>query len=287
MTSLQHVIDYKHSLLSARPNFAKALLDFETFLGATLDDLISKAKVLNDQRRHAKTRRDIRTYLTCQIYLLQKHLHRLNQFKAEIHTRVGMILSPSEAAAAEEQQTEISFGKTIDSNVADDNDKYLESNVNAILKAEASKRVKTSSAAKKSSILTSQQQPVLTQSQADDQFLRLLADMSKMKTRCKHILDVTDRYCVLDQDTDQDQTDHQARRSTSPSGKLSSDEDLADHSCDSSHSVESIQSGSTSSSPRIHGNVIKTTVTSVSSHLAVIAKTYTKRHAVNTSSLTR
>ena len=31
----------------------------------------------------------------------------------------------------------------------------------------------------------------------DQQFMQILADMSKMKTRCKHILDVTDRYCVL------------------------------------------------------------------------------------------
>ena len=31
----------------------------------------------------------------------------------------------------------------------------------------------------------------------DTQLLQLLADMNKMKRRCKHILDVTDRYCVL------------------------------------------------------------------------------------------
>ena len=31
----------------------------------------------------------------------------------------------------------------------------------------------------------------------DLQLLQLLADMNKMKRRCKHILDVTDRYCVL------------------------------------------------------------------------------------------
>jgi hypothetical protein len=33
--------------------------------------------------------------------------------------------------------------------------------------------------------------------QADQQLLQLLADMNKMKRRCKHILDVTDRYCAL------------------------------------------------------------------------------------------
>ena len=31
----------------------------------------------------------------------------------------------------------------------------------------------------------------------DQQLLQLLADMNKMKRRCKHILDVTDRYCAL------------------------------------------------------------------------------------------
>ena len=31
----------------------------------------------------------------------------------------------------------------------------------------------------------------------NQQLLQLLADMNKMKRRCKHILDVTDRYCAL------------------------------------------------------------------------------------------
>lgn len=31
----------------------------------------------------------------------------------------------------------------------------------------------------------------------DQQLLQMLADMNKMKRRCKHILDVTDRYCTL------------------------------------------------------------------------------------------
>jgi hypothetical protein len=35
------------------------------------------------------------------------------------------------------------------------------------------------------------------QLRADQQLLQLLADMNRMKRRCKHILDVTDRYCAL------------------------------------------------------------------------------------------
>ena len=52
---------------------------------------------------------------------------------------------------------------------------------------------------------------------------------------------------------------------------------------DSLHSNDSVNSresaGGNNSTPKLNGNVIKTTVTSVSSHLAVIAKTYTKRHS--------
>lgn len=182
-------IDYNHTLLQSRPNFAKALKDFETFLIATQDDLQRKFTVLNEQRANRKTSRNVRTYLSLQNYLLQKHLHRLSEFQMEISARVSLI--------------------------------FAKSNV--------------------------------SQAQADGEFLQILADMSKMKTRCKHILDVTDRYCVL----------------TEEDAKLQS---LSDSSSES-------ESSKSESSPKINGNVIKTTVTSVSSHLAVIAKTYTKRHS--------
>ena len=81
-----------------------------------------------------------------------------------------------------------------------------------------------------------------------------------MKTRCKHILDVTDRYCVL---TEEAESCH------NPKSLNDSKED----SLDSTDSTES------SGSLKLHGNVVKTTVSSLSSHLAVIAKTYTKRHS--------
>ena len=92
--------------------------------------------------------------------------------------------------------------------------------------------------------------------------MQILADMSKMKTRCKHILDVTDRYCVLTE--------------TCPtiSPNLSADDESKDDSIDSTDTTDS-----TGSVVKLRGNVVKTTVSSLSSHLAVIAKTYTKRHS--------
>jgi hypothetical protein len=191
------MIDDQHPLLQSLPNFAKALKDFDTFLTATLEDLQTKTKVLTHQK--SKTSRNIKNYLSLQIYLLQKHLRRLDEFQSEIHSRVTCIFNRE-----------------------------------------------------------------LTQTEADQQFLKLLADMSKMKTRCKHILDVTDRHCVLQESSNcaSDQEDqHQAH------------EDSLDSTSESTNSSDN------RSSPKLQGNVIKTTVTSVSSHLAVIAKTYTKRHS--------
>ena len=198
------MIDDQHPLLQSRPNFAKALKDFDTFLTATLEDLQTKTKVLTHQK--SKTSRNIKNYLSLQIYLLQKHLRRLDEFQSEIHSRVTCIFNREH----------------------------------------------------------------VTQNEADQQFLKLLADMSKMKTRCKHILDVTDRYCVLQETSNNcasDQEDqHQAH------------EDSLDSTSESTNS-SSDNNQHRSSSPKLQGNVIKTTVTSVSSHLAVIAKTYTKRHS--------
>lgn len=203
-------IDYDHNLLQSRPNFAKALKDFETFLIATQEDLQRKFRVLNEQRNNRKTSRNVRTYLSLQNYLLQKHLRRLAEFEIEILSRVSAILNNSN----------------------------------------------------------------ITIKDADGAFLQLLADMSKMKTRCKHILDVTDRYCVLSEDAG---ANFEAKlENEAENFKANMSEDSLDSNDSNSSSGSSANSNS---APKLNGNVIKTTVSSVSSHLAVIAKTYTKRHS--------
>jgi len=150
---------------------------------------------LESQKSHRKTSRNLKTYLSLQNYLLNKHLTRLHEFQNEIYARVAIVFAQED----------------------------------------------------------------LKQNGADEQFLSILADMSKMKTRCKHILDVTDRYCVL---TEEAESCHNPKLNDSKEDSL-----------DSTDSTES------SGSLKLHGNVVKTTVSSLSSHLAVIAKTYTKRHS--------
>merc|ERR1712038_1518366 len=111
--------------------------------------------------------RNVKTYLSLQNYLLQKHLHRLNEFQSEIYSRVSTIFNCT------------------------------------------------------------------TQCEADKQFVQILADMSKMKTRCKHILDVTDRYCVLSEEIEIQNTS--AAGNNLAASPTHSNED----SLDSSHSTGS------------------------------------------------
>ena len=86
-------IDYEHHLLQSRPNFAKALKDFETFLLATTEDLQNKFRVLESQKSHRKTSRNLKTYLSLQNYLLNKHLTRLHEFQNEIYARVAIVFA--------------------------------------------------------------------------------------------------------------------------------------------------------------------------------------------------
>lgn len=272
-------IDYGHSLLRARPNFTKALHEFQTFLKATLKDLQVKHQSLLSLRNANKTNRNVKTYLSCQIYLLRKHLRRLEEFDMEICSRLKSLLDSTTTNAGDQQQeTEISFGKL----TLQDRDEYLKVNVNAILKVDSKSGLKESlddsigsrrskndsigsNSSDSSSSCSSSPCPPL-QGPADNQLLQILADINKMKRRCKHILDVTDKYCVL------------GSNPASSSGSLDEYYLAGDSSCDSSYSADS---SSSLPSPVVPGNMFKTTLESVGSHLAVIAKTYTKRHSSN------
>ncbi len=109
--------------------------------------------------------------------------------------------------------------------------------------------------------------------------MQLLADLAKMKRRCKHILDVTDRFCVLtDQDLKIDTSDVRSRSVEDLSSTDSVDSDTFPtlETSASSSSTSPVPNVSTTTSP-ITQNIVKSTFESFGSHLAVIAKTYTRK----------
>ncbi len=113
--------------------------------------------------------------------------------------------------------------------------------------------------------------------------VQLLADVGKMKTRCKHILDVTDRYCVLsDQDLNIIEETGVGQIEVEESSSSSSDRDSPDGGLRLEAQGLSPAPGSSSSSP-ITQHLVKSTFESFGSHLAVIAKTYTRKRGHSSS----
>ena len=129
---------------------------------------------------------------------------------------------------------------------------------------------------------------------------QLHSDLAKMKRRCKHVLDVTDRYCVLTR-TDLKLEEQEGNEAAAPaadgqsrppsqnrslggqSGHSSSEDSVdggsVDSSCDEAGSVASCPAnveGPLPVSP-VARHMVRSTLESFGSHLRVIAKTYTKR----------
>lgn len=114
--------------------------------------------------------------------------------------------------------------------------------------------------------------------QNEESWTQFLADIGKMKTRCKHILDVTDRYCVLRPE------ELHIKNLENISNRISMS--IEDVSSMSSSSVDEtdcakkevvFMSPNTNPPNQITQNIVKSTLQSFGCHLAVIAKTYTRR----------
>ncbi len=115
---------------------------------------------------------------------------------------------------------------------------------------------------------------------AEREMERLLADAAKMRTRCKHVLDVTDRYCVL---TDEDLRIDANLGQHRILGEAMSDDDLDTTKAFGTSSIPAAPSSPLPASP-ITQHIVRSTLESFGSHLSVIAKTYTRRRGHSFSS---
>jgi hypothetical protein len=143
----------------------------------------------------------------------------------------------------------------------------------------------------------------------DKELLALLADMKKMKRRCKHVLDVTDKYCVLNNEMDLKLDLHKVEvadlnASLSKSPTTSPWSTRCSSACSSPSeapspfnpdnilpSEEDEVDGLTSSANRNvttslqlpasinDRGLFKITLDSFGEHLGVLIKTYTRRHS--------
>jgi len=202
------------ALEESKPGFVESLKAFSLFLSLALQDLAAK-KAMAFEKAENNDSAKVRNYIKCQCYMLQKHISRLDKFDREVTERLNKIdtfdfqrpLSPAIQtppppsallkAAVEIDEVDGSScsgkapGSPFDFSLHDDSIDVRERSV-------------SSASSQDSQALSLPESDVTDKTISDDVtstdnkqrriLCQLEADMIKMKRRCKHILDVTDRY---------------------------------------------------------------------------------------------
>jgi len=280
----------KHPVVRLHPEFVQHYADFATLVDKSLSDLSDKGNRLEQFRESFKagkgfSNRRNRNYVSCQIFMLQRHSSRLGDFLSEVHGRLFKILGPSgvprpkwlpdvDVAAGGAKRGLFKGGKAlslpeirVDAHfrVAVPNVERTrpsrsslssESSLSSAASAgESEDSFNASRTEERDDALPEDPPPQSVLDGKSEKLLKLMADIEKMKRRCKHILDVTDKFCIL------------------------TPESLSVNEVDGSE-ISAARKSPAEPSP----NLVKVTLESIGSHLAVFTKTYTSRHSTGASS---
>ena len=395
-----------HSLLQSKPNFVSSLNEFINFLKLTLDDLKAKQQTLKAQKKILTQNRTAKNYLKCQIYMLKKHIQRLDGFNAEVEARLNSVLKQEQSNVSDSNNKEdkveellspidtgdhgnnvasnetfresaidcgqleenkhthssglailphTGSGEGLDVTASSISSNSLQSAIDDVLRHDRSyttdsitstndaiisdsdkndsntdKKVspqkencinaddvkaddsigsipqKSDSLDTKNLQKNGQDGSDTNNNSIDQELSVLLEDMKKMKRRCKRVLDVTDKYCVLNNETDLkldlqqgEVADLNASLSKSPttspwstrcsSACSSNSESSSPTNPDNTLTFEDEVDGVAGENKQITNlqlpssindkGLFKITLDSFGEHLGVLMKTYTRRHS--------
>jgi hypothetical protein len=237
-------------LLSLHPNFAQALNEFKLFLDAAETDLDGKADRLREQKKQLQESPTSRKRRSSTT--ARKYVECQLFMLSKHRSRMGLFRRETEESLAQISR-QIGAADEVDSAASPSNTAGLSND-------------------------------------SRQSIFQLQSDLSKMKRRCKHMLDVTDRYCVLDDSDlklDELQLDPLSRplsqNNSIPS--TSGSDDSVDGSISSADEAASVMSCPTNLFPtsgalppnQMTKHMVRSTFESFGSHLRVIAKTYTRK----------
>ena len=220
-----------------KPGILKEVNDFNAFLSLTLQDLKEKREQMTAQTAPNPS---LKRYIKCQNFMIRKHIQRLEKFDREVAKRLSTLSAtfqrPSSPVLSETDDVDApgtaeSFRET----AVDCGDPDLSPTPTMDCSMSSSSSSSSNDSAKELSV------------ESERQLRQLEGDLAKMKRRCKHIMDVTDRYVGAIP-----QNDDLKGRSVSP-------EMTEDHEPDDFKAV-------------------RLTLESCADHMKVLLKTYTKRH---------
>lgn len=239
------------ALEDTKPGFVDSLKAFSHFLSLALDDLTLKKEMASSKTDIESA--PVRNYIRCQCFMLQKHIHRLERFDREVTERLNKMdaieferpLSPVITS-----DDEVDGGKAMFDSFSSDSSGPVRDRSVSSASSQDSCQTNISEASHISADDICKPRKELSQ---------LEADMIKMKRRCKHMLDVADRYigpletCVS-----------------------MSESEVSSGSPVNSHSIEDKNSPSEKFEDF---KAFRLTCESFGDHLKVLIKTYTNKHS--------
>jgi len=243
------------ALEEAKPGFVDSLKAFSHFLSLALDDLTLKKEMASSRIEIESAQ--VRNYIRCQRYMLQKHISRLEKFDREVTQRLNKMdaveferpLSPEVVVSDDEVDGKAMFESFNSDSLSPVRDRSVSS-----VSSQDSCQTTMSEASHVSFDDSCLPRKVLSQ---------LEADMIKMKRRCKHMLDVADRYI----------------------GPLESSISESETSCDSPQNPSSVEDKNSPSEKFEDFKAFRLTCESFGDHLKVLIKTYTNRHSSRVNSV--
>ena len=210
----------KNSFPQSTDNLISILNEFLVFLKITIDDLKAKRQTLKLQHRILVEDRMAKMYLSCQIVMLKKHIHRLECFDTQIDVMLNLQHNkgiPNDGEMSHISSLVRNFSSSKIYQVPEINTKGNltgKDNEHTTLSLDYIKQCSPDCDVNLtnndiSSPLNAYVQ-LNTENSLDPIFNNLeykelskwFKDVRTMKKYCKHILDITDKYCVISNEKD-------------------------------------------------------------------------------------
>ena len=210
----------KHFVPQSKGNLISTLNEFLVFLKITIDDLKAKRQTLKLQQRIIVEDRMAKMYLACQIVMLKKHTQQLEGFDTQIKAKLNLqhnkrTLNDGDISHTSNQVRNFSSTKmyqipeiNTEAELTEKDKEHKTLSVDFIKKCSPDCDKTSTNNVISSSLNTFVQSntennldPIFNHFE-DEDISKWLEAVRTMKKYCKHILDITDKYCVISNEKD-------------------------------------------------------------------------------------
>jgi len=209
-----------YSVSQSKDNFISILNDFLIFLKITADDLKAKRQTLKLQNRILVEDKKAKMYIKCQIIMLKQHILQLEGFNTQIKVKLniqrnteahndGQICDNSNQVmhlmnAQFSQVPDIIIKNNLSDSAPSRSTLSIESLKKYAPKCDELSTINVVSSSSKQCIHRDNKKPLghILNNVEDEEVNKWVKDLRITKKYCKHILDITDKYCVVSNEKD-------------------------------------------------------------------------------------